>query len=79
MKTHQNPTLNSNSSTATNLVTLDYGLREGNLWREAPVEGSGEMGKVSPCGETIKKGDLVVLTSIGAGYLYGAVAFVQAY
>jgi hypothetical protein len=37
------------------------------------------MGAISPCGRRIQKGDLVVLVSIGAGYLYGAVAFVQAY
>jgi hypothetical protein len=37
------------------------------------------MGVVSPCGRPLQKGDLVVLVSIGAGYLYGAVAFVQAY
>ena len=68
-----------NCSAATNMITLDYGIREGNLWRESPVEGSGEMGRIRPCGERIQKGDLVVLTAIGAGYLYGAVAFRQAY
>ena len=68
-----------NCSAATNLVTLDYGLREGNLWREPPPEGAAEMGRVEACGRTIRKGDLVVLTAIGAGYLYGAIAFRQAY
>ncbi len=68
-----------NCSAATNLVTLDYGIREGNLCRTPPEDGSGKMGAVTPCGETIQKGDLVVLTAIGAGYLYGAIAFRQAY
>ncbi len=52
------------------------------LNRDAPIRafpGSGTYRfKVVP-GETIKKGDLVVVTSIGAGYLYGAFAFVHAY
>jgi 3-oxoacyl-[acyl-carrier-protein] synthase III len=37
------------------------------------------MGAISPCGRRLRKGDLVVLVSIGAGYLYGAVAFVHVY
>ncbi len=68
-----------NASAATNLVTYDRGLREGNLRRLPPPEGSSAMGTIEPCGRTIEKGDLVVLTAIGAGYLYGAIAFVQAF
>jgi len=68
-----------NSSTATNLLTLDYAMREGNLWREPPADGSKEMGKIVACGRTLQKGDLVVVTSIGAGYLYGSVAFRHGY
>jgi 3-oxoacyl-[acyl-carrier-protein] synthase III len=68
-----------NCSAATNVYTLDYAMRTGNLQREEPPEGSERMGKLSPCGRTIRKGDLVVIVSIGAGYTYGAVAFVQAY
>jgi 3-oxoacyl-[acyl-carrier-protein] synthase-3 len=68
-----------NCSCATTTYTLDYAIRTGNLARAEPAEGSNVMGAVSPCGRTIQKGDLVVLVSIGAGYLYGAVAFVQAY
>ena len=68
-----------NSSAGTNLFTLDYAVREGNLWRNDPPEGSDAMGKLEPCGRTLQKGDLVVITSIGAGYLYGAVAFRHAY
>jgi len=68
-----------NASAATTTYTLDYAVRVGNLRREEPPENAGRMGVVSPCGRRIQKGDLVVLVSIGAGYLYGAVAFVQAY
>jgi 3-oxoacyl-[acyl-carrier-protein] synthase-3 len=68
-----------NSSSGTNLVTLDYAVREGNLWRTPPEDGSGEMGTIAPCGRTLQKGDLVVVASIGAGYLYGAMAFRHAY
>lgn len=68
-----------NCSAATNAYTLDYGIREGNLDRHDPVADSGAMGTVAPCGTNIRKGDLVVIASIGAGYSYGAMAFVQAY
>lgn len=68
-----------NCSAATTTYTLDYAVREGNLRREEPPEGSHRMGAISPCGRRLQKGDLVVLVSIGAGYLYGAVAFVHAY
>jgi 3-oxoacyl-[acyl-carrier-protein] synthase III len=68
-----------NASAATTVFTLDYAVRNGNLRREPPPEGGGGMGVISPCGRPLRKGDLVVLVSIGAGYLYGAVAFVHAY
>jgi len=68
-----------NASAATNLLTYDYGVREGNLRRVPPAEGVEEMGRIEPCGRKIEKGDLVVLTAIGAGYLFGAVPFIQAF
>lgn len=68
-----------NTSAASNLVTYDYGVRRGNLRRVPPPDGTDEMGTIEPCGSRIEKGDLVVLTAIGAGYLYGSVAFVQAF
>ena len=67
-----------NSSAATNLLTYDYGVRVGNMWREPPADGTDGMGTVVPCGGRIERGDLVVMTAIGAGYQYGAVAFEQA-
>jgi 3-oxoacyl-[acyl-carrier-protein] synthase-3 len=61
-----------NMSAATNVFTLDYGRREGNLLRREREDGTGE---IEPCGRRLAKGDLVILTSIGAGYIYGAVGF----
>jgi len=61
-----------NMSAATNVFTLDYAFREGNLRRREAPDGSVEIG---PCGRRLQKGDLVVLTSIGGGYIYGAVGF----
>jgi len=61
-----------NMSSATNMYTLDYARKEGNLRRKERPDGTGE---ISPCGRRIQKGDLVVMTSIGAGYIYGAVGF----
>lgn len=68
-----------NCSAATNVFTLDYAVREGNLDRIAPAEGSQEMGRIVKTGAPIANGDLVVMVSIGAGYSYGAMAFVHAY
>jgi 3-oxoacyl-[acyl-carrier-protein] synthase III len=61
-----------NMSAATNVYTLDYARREGNLKRRERPDGTGE---VTPCGRKLRKGDLVIMTSIGAGYIYGAVGF----
>ena len=61
-----------NMSAATNPYTLDYAMREGNLRRREHPDGRVEIG---PCGRRLRKGDLVVVTTIGGGYLYGAVAF----
>jgi len=61
-----------NMSAATNMVTLDHAVREGNLRRLEREDGTGE---ISPCGRRLQAGDLVVLVTIGAGYLYGAVGF----
>ena len=61
-----------NMSAATNVVTLDYAFREGNLRRRENPDGTVEIG---PCGRRLRKGDLVVVTTIGGGYIYGAVGF----
>ena len=61
-----------NMSAATNVYTLDYAVREGNLRRREHPDGTVEIG---PCGRRIRGGDLVVLVTIGGGYIYGAVGF----
>lgn len=67
-----------NTSCATTPYTFDYGVREGNLDRIEPGEGATAMGRIVRCGDRIRTGDLVVLTSIGAGYVFGAVALEMA-
>ncbi|MCE9638506.1 MAG: ketoacyl-ACP synthase III, partial [Planctomycetes bacterium] len=57
-----------NSSAGTNPFTLDYAIREGNVDRLDPPEGSTHMGQLVRTPNTIQKGDLVVIVSIGAGY-----------
>jgi 3-oxoacyl-[acyl-carrier-protein] synthase-3 len=61
-----------NMSAATNMYTLDHAMRRGNLRREDLPDGRG---RVTPCGRPLATGDLVVLVTIGAGYIYGAVGF----
>ncbi len=61
-----------NMSAATNVYTLDYAVREGNLRRRENPDGTVDIG---PCGRRLKKGDLVILTTIGGGYIYGSVGF----
>lgn len=66
-----------NCSAATNAFTLDYGIRVGNLDRVEPPEGATTMGKIVASDARIRKGDLVVMVSIGSGYSYGAMAWIQ--
>jgi 3-oxoacyl-[acyl-carrier-protein] synthase-3 len=61
-----------NMSAATNVYTLDYAVREGNLRRRENADGTIDIG---PCGRRLRKGDLVILTTIGGGYIYGSVGF----
>lgn len=61
-----------NMSAATNMVTLDQAMRTGNHRRREREDGTGE---ITPCGRRLGPGDLVVLATIGGGYLYGAVGF----
>jgi len=66
-----------NVSAASNLMALDFGVRHGNL-RAEQEEGTERILRVEQTDDRIEAGDLVVLPTIGAGYLYGAVAFVHA-
>jgi len=63
-----------NLSAATNVVTLDHAMRRGNYHREVEEDGTV---RIDATDRTIRDGEPVVLTTIGAGYLYGAVGFVR--
>ncbi|MEM8883916.1 MAG: ketoacyl-ACP synthase III [Planctomycetota bacterium] len=65
-----------NLSAASNVIALDFAMRKGNL--RADVDGeSGKILAIEEYGKPIEKGELVVLPTIGAGYLFGAVGFVH--
>ena len=65
-----------NISAASNVIALDFAFRRGNLTvdREPETE---RILAIHELDDPIRSGELVVLPSIGAGYLFGAVAFVQ--
>jgi 3-oxoacyl-[acyl-carrier-protein] synthase-3 len=63
-----------NMSAASNLVALDFGIRHGNMDRELDAEGK-VTGVRTSSTDKIQKGDLVLLPSIGGGYLMGCVGF----
>lgn len=65
-----------NISAASNVIALDYALRHGNLKADRDPE-TERILAIHPVEDPIQRGDLVVLPSIGAGYLFGAVAFVN--
>ena len=66
-----------NISAASNMIALDHAFRKGNYLvdREPETE---RILAIRDHKDPIRPGELVVLPSIGAGYLYGAVAFVPA-
>ncbi|MDH3590334.1 MAG: ketoacyl-ACP synthase III [Planctomycetota bacterium] len=68
--------LYGNVSAASNLIALDFSLREGNLVADSNPE-TGKINAVNTVNEKTQKGDLLVLPSIGAGYLFGAIGFVN--
>ena len=63
-----------NTSAASNLIALDYGIRCGNLSRELDEEGRVLSIKTHE-DLRIHKGDLVLMPSIGGGYLMGCAGF----
>jgi len=65
-----------NISAASSLIALDYAMRDGNIRavRDPETDRIVELEHVS---DPIRKGELVVMPTIAAGYLYGAVAFVH--
>ncbi|MHC4847699.1 MAG: 3-oxoacyl-ACP synthase III family protein [Planctomycetota bacterium] len=65
-----------NLSAASNMIALDYAMRNGN-YRADVDEETGKIHAIHEVRDPIAKGELVVLPTIGAGYLYGAVGFVH--
>ncbi|MCZ6571978.1 MAG: ketoacyl-ACP synthase III [Planctomycetota bacterium] len=64
-----------NISAASNLIALDYAVRHGNM--QTVCDEDGVILDIKQIPEPLQKGDLVVLTTIGAGYLSGAIGFVN--
>jgi 3-oxoacyl-[acyl-carrier-protein] synthase-3 len=64
-----------NISAASNLVALDEGIRNGNTSRRLADDGT-VLEIVSQPEHRIAEGDLVLLPSIGGGYLMGCIGFV---
>ena len=65
-----------NISAASNVIALDYAIRKGNMTAETDAE-TGKIHRVDEVADPLQRGDVVVLPSIGAGYLFGAIAFVN--
>jgi 3-oxoacyl-[acyl-carrier-protein] synthase III len=66
----------ANVSAASNLMALDYAVRKGNMTADR-VPGTEQILAIHEVDDPIQKGDIVVVPSIGAGYVYGAVGFVH--
>lgn len=64
-----------NISAASNLVALDYGIRRGSMERVLDDEGLVTGIRDNP-DAMIQEGELVLLPSIGGGYLMGCVGFI---
>ena len=67
--------LYGNISAASNLIALDHGIRKGNLFRNLDDEGN-VIDIVEQPEHRIQEGELVLMPSIGGGYLMGCVGFV---
>ena len=64
-----------NISAASNLIALDHGIRYGNMHRV--LDDEGHVVRIETRSEhKIQDGDLVLMPSIGGGYLMGCVGFV---
>ncbi len=60
---------------ASNLLTLDYGIRRGNM--ERVLDGDGKVLEVKQdVGPKIQSGDVVAIPTVGAGYLTGCFTYV---
>jgi 3-oxoacyl-[acyl-carrier-protein] synthase III len=67
-----------NMSAASNLLGLDHGIRKGNLDRDFDAQGR-VTGVHEVPADRIRKNDLVLMPSIGGGYLMGCVGFRSPY
>jgi len=65
-----------NISAASSLIALDYAMRDGNFRSDRDPE-TGRIKSIEAIRDPIQKGELVVMPTIAAGYLFGAVAFVH--
>ena len=65
-----------NMSAASNLVALDFGIRRGNM--QSVLDAEGRVVEIRETPDRIRRGDLVLMPSIGGGYLMGCVGFIQA-
>ncbi|MHC4937869.1 MAG: 3-oxoacyl-ACP synthase III family protein [Planctomycetota bacterium] len=66
-----------NLSAASNMIALDFAMRTGNYTADVDEE-TGRINAIHELDDPIAQGELVVLPTIGAGYLFGAVGFVHA-
>lgn len=64
-----------NTSAASNLIALDFARKHGNLVRRLDAEGKVLSIDAQP-DEKIRPGELVLLPSIGGGYLMGCIGYV---
>ena len=65
-----------NISAASNLIALDFAMRKGNLTVDRDPE-TEKILAVNEHDDPVQRGELVVLPTIGAGYLFGAVGFLN--
>jgi len=65
-----------NISAASSLIALDYAMRDGNMRAERDPE-TDRILNIEDVRDPIEKGELIVMPTIAAGYLFGAVAFVH--
>jgi 3-oxoacyl-[acyl-carrier-protein] synthase-3 len=64
-----------NISAASNMIALDFGVRRGNLHRVLDDDGK-VLDVVEQPEHRIQEGELVLLPTIGGGYLMGCIGFV---
>ena len=58
------------------IIVIDYAIRHGNMKR-IPAENGLDTSIEQGVGPKLKTGDLVVMPTVGAGYLTGCISFVH--